>query len=488
MQAGQAIAIIGGGASGLLTAIQILCQGGHDGPRVYLVEKEETFGFGAAYSTNDPSHLLNTRAGNMSGFPDKPRHFLDWLQANGEGNAVPVASSCFVSRQTYGRYLRSLLGDAMTGANVAGRLQIVPGEAVSLHRNPGGRFYIRLTRGNEIEADGVVLAAGNPPPHPPGVEDDGVLTSQHYIGDPWSSSITEIEPEAGTVLILGTGLTMVDNVLSLARQGHRGQIIALSRRGLLPRRHTATPSTEVLPPQPLTSDLVADLRTIRRSVRETRGRDWRDVVDSLRPITSAYWRSLPLPDQQRFLRHLRPWWEVHRHRIAPEAADKLEALLVSGRLEVRRGRLKRLALRADALLPVSVTWTPKATGTLMQCEVAKIINCTGPGNDPRHSPLSLIQQMLSEGLIQPDVLGLGLTVDDMGRVVNRSGSVEPLIFAIGPVTRGTFWEVTAIPDIRVKAVEVARALLLALKGQERTDLKQADTAAQRIPTSHGLLA
>ena len=472
MQDRQAIAIIGGGASGLLTAIQILSQGGRDSPRLYLIEKEETFGFGAAYSTNDPSHLLNTRAGNMSGFPDKPHHFLDWLQANGEGNAVPVASSCFVSRQTYGRYLRALLSDAVTGANAAGRLQIVPGEAVSIHRRPNGRFYIRLARGNEIEADGVVLAAGNPPPHPPGVEDDGVLTPPHYIGDPWSSSIAEIEPEAGTVLILGTGLTMVDIVLSLARQGHRGQIIALSRRRLLPRRHTAAPPADMPPPPPLTSDLVADLRTIRRSVRETCGRDWRDVVDSLRPITSAYWRSLPFPDQQRFLRHLRPWWEVHRHRIAPEAADKLEALLRSGKLEIRRGRLKKLALTPDAPLPVSVTWTPKATGGQMQFQVAKIINCTGPGNDPRHSPLPLIQQMLSEGFVQPDLLGLGLAVDDISRIINKSGAAETLLFAIGPVTRGTFWEVTAIPDIRVKAVEVAKAVLLALQGKKRMDLGQ----------------
>ena len=457
----RAVAIIGGGASGLLTAIQIVSQGGIHGPRVYLIEKAETFGFGAAYSTNDPSHLLNTRAGNMSGFPDRTRHFLDWLQANSERNA-PVASSCFVSRQTYGRYLHSLLSDALSSADAAARLQIVPGEAVSIHRCRGGRFCVRLPFGKEIEADGVVLAAGNPPPHPLGVEDNAVLTSPHYVGDPWSYSIPEMEREAGPILILGTGLTMVDIVLSLDRKGYRGRIIALSRRGLLPRRHTEAPAAKVPPPPPLTSDLVADLRRIRRLVRETWQRDWRDVVDSLRPITSAYWRSLPLADQQRFLRHLRPWWEVHRHRLAPEAADKLGAMLASGKLEIWRGRLNRLALTPDGPLPVSVTWTPRATSTAAKFQVAKIINCTGPGNDPRSSPLPLIRQMLSEGFVRPDPLGLGLAVDEKSHVVNQSGAVEPLLFAIGPVTRGTFWEVTAIPDIRVKAVEVAEAVLLAL--------------------------
>ena len=165
MQTRQAVAIIGGGASGLLTAIQLISQGGLSGPRVYLIEKQETFGFGAAYSTTE-LHLLNTRAGNMSGFPDKPWHFLDWLQANSEGSG-PINPLSFVSRQTYGRYLRSLLCDAVTGANAAGRFYIVPDEAVSLRRALDGGFSVQLAFGKEIKADSVVLALGNPPPHRP---------------------------------------------------------------------------------------------------------------------------------------------------------------------------------------------------------------------------------------------------------------------------------------------------------------------------------
>ncbi len=471
MQSRHAVAIIGGGASGLLTAIQLLRQSGPQGPRVYLIEKQDTFGFGAAYSTNDPSHLLNTRAGNMSGFPDKPRHFLDWLQSNGEGSTALVSPSCFVSRETYGQYLRSILRDAVTGANAAGRFYIVPDEADSVRRTSRGRFCIRLALGKEIEADIAVLAVGNPPPHPPGVADDGVLASPYYAGNPWTCTVSEIEPKDGTVLILGTGLTMVDLVLSLAREGHRGRIIALSRRGLVPHRHVEMHATDPLPAPPaLASNIVADLRAVRRSVRELslRGRDWRDVVDALRPITTAYWRALPLSEQQRFLRHLRAWWEVHRHRLAPEAADKLEALLASGSLEIRRGRLQSLALSGGKLAPVSVTWTPKATSRRMQFFASKIINCMGPGNDPRHSPFPLIRQMLSEGLIQPDALCLGLAVDGDGRAINKSGQAEPMLFALGPATRGAFWEVTAIPDIRVKAAEVAKAVLVALKDKPHT--------------------
>src|SRR5258706_2211297 len=168
MQTTQAVAIIGGGASGLLTAIQLLSQSRRGGPRVYLIEKQDTFGFGAAYSTNDPSHLLNVRAGNMSGFPDQPRHFLDWLHADCKDGTAPVTPSCFVTRQTYGRYLRSILHGAVIGAEAAGGAYVVAGEAVSSFAVPGGRVFVLRAPGKELQADGLVLPGRKPAPRPPG--------------------------------------------------------------------------------------------------------------------------------------------------------------------------------------------------------------------------------------------------------------------------------------------------------------------------------
>jgi uncharacterized NAD(P)/FAD-binding protein YdhS len=460
----QSVAIVGGGASGLLTAIQILSQSGPRGPRVYLIEKEETFGFGAAYATNDPLHLLNVRAGSMSAFPNLPAHFCDWLKAN-DGEAQPSSPLSFVTRQTYGGYLRSLLRDAALGPEAAGRFYLVPDEAVSILTTSCGKFRLRLALGKDIEADCVVLAIGNAPPHPPGVEDKGVLASPHYIGDPWSFAATEFGAKDGTTLILGTGLTMVDMVLSLERAGHRGPIIALSRRGLLPRRHAATVSFSPPAPPPLVSNIMADLRTVRGTVRDlaVHGRGWRDVIDSLRPITGAYWRSLPRSEQKRFLRHLRVWWEVHRHRLAPEAADRLDALIKSGQLQILRGRLRSLSLTGSLSAPVSVDWLPYAERMTAHLPVSRIINCMGPGHDPTRSPSPLMRQMLAAGLIKPDALGLGIAVNGDGRVIGRHSRPLPPLFALGPVTRGTFWEVTAIPDIRVKAKEVGAAILIALQ-------------------------
>jgi uncharacterized NAD(P)/FAD-binding protein YdhS len=194
-----------------------------------------------------------------------------------------------------------------------------------------------------------------------------------------------------------------------------------------------------------------------------RGRNWRDVIDLLRPVTSAYWRSLPGNEQKRFLRHLRVWWEVHRHRLAPEVASRLNALIQAEKLQILRGRLKSLCLTGEESATVSVDWLPYGERTTASLSVSKIINCMGPGHDLGQSPFPLMRLMLAAGVIMPDALGLGIAVDGNGRVIGSHGCAHPALFALGPVTRGTFWEVTAIPDIRVKAKEVAAAILIALQ-------------------------
>jgi uncharacterized NAD(P)/FAD-binding protein YdhS len=458
------VAIIGGGASGLLTAIQLLKLSGREGPRIFLIEKSAAFASGAAYTTDEPSHLLNVRAGNMSAFPDMPNHFMDWLR-NGPAGSAAGASS-FVSRNTYGCYLQSILRDAVTCAHAAGRFYIVPDEAVSItaQTNGTGGYVVRLELGKDIPADCAVLALGNAPPHPPGIAETSVLKTGHYFGDPWSCDMESLSQDKGPVLLLGTGLTMADAVLALTDRGYKGSIIALSRRGLLPRRHAPAP-LKPAPPPALEANIVLALRSVRRAVREhaAGGGDWRAVIDALRPSTVSYWRALPVAEQRRFLRHLRPWWDVHRHRMAPEAAARLEALIEEGRLRLVRGRLKRLELSEEPEHPIRAIWRRARSGTDDAVLVSKIVNCMGPGQDLTGAQSPLVRQMLACGSITPDCHSLGLATDDTGRVQDRAGRANPRIFAIGPITRGTFWEVTAIPDIRVRAVGTALAILQSLE-------------------------
>lgn len=457
----SAVAIVGAGFSGLLTAIHIMRQSADGGPRIYLIEKQSGFGAGKAYSTGNPSHRLNTRVGNMSAFPDAPHHFLEWAARNAE--FCNVDGQSFVSRKTYGEYLQFLLRQASTGADAAGRLFLVPDEAVGIERFADG-FKLHLGVGKTLAVDAAVIATGNPPPHPPPIRNQAFFDSGCYVGDPWSSDWLERLHRQESVLLLGTGLTMIDVLLSLHDHGHKGAIHALSRRGLLPRTHKESAMPGATPP-PLPPKLSEALRAVRHRVRAAaaHGMDWRDVMDALRPVTRPYWQSLDLEAKKRFLRHLRPWWDVHRHRLAPDVAARLERLRSAAFFRLLRGRIEDIALPSARDGRAVVHWRPHGKTDAETLPVDVVVNCMGPGGNPQASPSPLIRSLLRSGMARPDALKLGLDVDATGALKNAEGKACRKLFAIGPPTRGSFWEITAVPDIRVQAQETAKSVLLCLK-------------------------
>jgi uncharacterized NAD(P)/FAD-binding protein YdhS len=456
------IAVIGAGFSGLMCAIHLLLKSGKHGPRVYLIEQNPTFGVGAAYATGSGRHLLNTRAANMSVFPEDPDHFIDWLRSRPDTFALDGAS--FVTRRIYGNYLQSLLRDVACSERAAGRLYLVPDTATALKRM-GERFAISLGVGKELTVDAVILATGNPSPQPPTVAHTPFVDSDRYIDNPWNpNALDAVDPE-DTVLMLGTGLTMVDVALLLRSRDHRGPLLALSRRGKVPRSHAAPgPAPNIVLPQ-LSPHLSQALRAVRAAVREAerRGGTWQQVMDALRPATSRTWQALPLPVKQRFLRHVRPWWDIHRHRLAPEVERRLSALLRDGDLTICRGRLLSACLEeTEGGFPANARWRPVGDTLVYRMGVHHIVNCMGPGGDPGRSRSPLFQNLLATGLARPDALRLGLDVDISGRLLGRDGAVAGQLFAVGPPTRGIFWESTAVPDIRRHAAVVAASALAAL--------------------------
>jgi uncharacterized NAD(P)/FAD-binding protein YdhS len=457
------IAVIGAGFSGLMSAIHLLLKSGEDGPRVYLIEQSEAFGLGAAYATDSGRHVLNTRAGNMSVFPDRPEHFLQWLQARDGTYGVTAAS--FITRRTYGEYLQSLVRDAACGPHAAGRLYLVPDEAVGLHAEPDGSFGVSLKVGKVLNVDAVVIATGNSPPHPPQIPDTAFFDSSHYIDDPWApGAFSAVKPE-DTVVTLGTGLTMVDVALLLKARGHEGPVIAISRRGQIPRPHIAPGGSPGIPLPELPPQLSQAVKAVRQTIRitERQGDAWQHVMDALRPLSSAYWQALPKSCRERFLRHLRPWWDVHRHRLAPQVANRVQKLLTEGMLIVCRGRLVRMTVDAEPdSFPVTVSWRPAGDTTVYKIGTHHVVNCMGPGGDPTRSHSPLIKGLLASGLARPDPLQLGLDVDPQGRLVSLSGETSARLFALGPPTRGVFWESTAVPDIRQHAWRLSDTVLGAL--------------------------
>jgi uncharacterized NAD(P)/FAD-binding protein YdhS len=434
------VAVVGAGFSGVLTAAHLL----RDplGPRVVLIERGPRFARGAAYATGNPRHLLNVRGSNMSAFPEAPSHFLDWL-----GVSLAEGERAFVTRQRYGEYLQSLLGEAARGS--AGRLTFEHDAATAVARTSGG-WAISLAMGRRIRADAAVLAIGNlPPPVPDGVAAE-VISSPRWIAEPWAQG-EERRWEQGDVLLIGSGLTAMDVALTIADHAPGARVTALSRHGLAPQAHAPTGLAQY-PVSPPPGSVLHVLREVRRAARH----DWRAAADGLRPYVQSLWRSWDLPQRRRFLRHLRPFWEVARHRLAPEAHARLEELRTRGLLEIAAGRLQSLRLVAGGLEAV---WSPRGEREAHRRRFAMAVNCVGPLSDVARSDDPLVCELLRSGLARSDACRLGMDVDDESRPLGRDGRPSDGLFAVGPLTRGQIYEMTSVPDIRIQAAAVARAVL-----------------------------
>jgi len=436
------VVIVGAGFSGTLQAINLLR---HDGPRALLVERAGEPGKGVAYGAAHPSHLLNVRAGNMSAFPDDPGHFTRWL----EGRGVADAASAFVPRVTYGAYLAELLEEAR--GRSAGRLDLVSGDVVDAVPTDDG-VAVSLADGRELTADAAVLALGNLPPHDPPGLDPTALSPDRYKGDPWEPGVADGLSDGDTVLVVGTGLTMVDMALMLDARGFRGRIVALSRRGLLPRRHAApAPAGDKIRERPATvaSSLVRNVRARGQVI------GWRNAVDELRPFTQSMWANADEAERARFLRHLRPWWDVHRHRLAPAVADRLAAMQAGGRLQVVAGKTLAFTEHESG---VEVRWRPRGADEPQTLLVRRVINCTGPQGNLSRTGEPLLRALVERGAIRPDAARLGIDVDASAATIGADGRPSDRLFALGPMTRGAFWEIVAVPDIRTQTWNLARRL------------------------------
>jgi uncharacterized NAD(P)/FAD-binding protein YdhS len=416
----------------------------HAGPKVTLVERQAGAGLGLAYGSAHETHLLNVRASNMSALPDEPDHFVRWLQARG----IADAGTAFVPRIAYGEYLQELLFAAERDSD--GRLEIVRGDAKDLELGEA-EAVLTLADGRRLRADMASLAMGNLPPHAPPGLDPLRLAPGRYWPDPWDRDLAEGLGEEDVVLVIGTGLTMVDVVLMLDAKGYRGRIFALSRRGLLPRPHEASAPFERRPERPgtIASKLVRD---VRRRAAEI---GWRNAVDELRPFTQSLWRAASAAQKHRFLRHLRPWWDVHRHRLAPEVDARLQAMIASGRLAVAAGKLVAFDEGAGG---IDVTWRRRGEDKLESLHVTRIVNCTGPEGDLPSTTEPLLRKLLARGTIRADAQRIGIDVDKEARTIAADGSPNDRLLALGPLTRGAFWEINAVPDIRAQVWDLARRL------------------------------
>lgn len=385
----KSLVVIGGGASAALLLVHLARHRNKSRlARVAVYDRESRFARGIAYSTTNPLHLLNVRANNMSAFPDDPQHLVRWLE---EKNYTYRATD-FIPRMIYARYLEELWNEALSDLRQAGVAVALKAEEYQKNDAP----------------DITVIASGNAHPYAPaGAENLSVRDGYH--ANPWNIDYASVK---GDVIIAGTGLSMVDTVMALQGAGFEGGITAVSRKGLLPAAHVSPASYSCFLGAPYPEKAYEILRQIRLHVRKAgeEAMPWQAVIDSLRPVTNEIWLSLT-EAQRRKVRRLMPFWNIHRHRMAPEAARVIRQLMNEGKLVIVKDDIQRVEKGI------------KVHGRKKSYSADVLVNCLGYGPDKKfhYDP-------------EKD-------------------------FALGPALTGYYFETVAMPEIRAQAQALAERIL-----------------------------
>lgn len=448
------VAIVGAGFSGVAVAIHLART--LDGPAVVrLISRNGSIGQGLAYGTPSPHHLLNVPAGRMGVDPQQEAGFIDYLH----GIGLPFGAGDFVPRSLFAAYLEHAFHAARAAGFARGvELRVERGTIVDIQRAADDKLALTGDDGRQSTADAVVLALGNFPSQPPPVP--GVDWAQEGLhASPWGH--LHCDDPQGEVLLLGSGLTAFDALLQLRHVGVRGKVTMLSRRGLVaqPHRRLESPPPQGVVPE----DALLRAAGVRAMLRELRGlvdgavaagHDWRDVIGGLRGRTPRLWQQLSEADRRRFLRHLAPYWDTHRHRTAVAIGTAVRDEIARGTLQVQAGRLLALERTADRW---RVTYRQRGRQENSAVDVALVINCTGPSSDLRRVDDPLIRSLLAAGVLVPDRLGLGLRTDGY-RIVDADARANPSLFYVGPLLKADLWEATAVPELRTHAMQAARAI------------------------------
>lgn len=456
------VVIIGAGYSGTMVAVHLARA--RRGLRVALIDRGRTFGRGVAYGTTDPKHLLNVQADQMGAFPDDIGHFYRWLQAHPENLAAvgirEARPDAYMPRMVFGDYIQDLLLEARGLPETT--LEVLRDEIVDMKQLATGQFELTGKTGQILNTARVVLALGN---FPPGETKNQPGERAWFMNDPYAAPVQARLAGPGDVLIIGTGLTSLDLLLTLDKTKATGRIHLLSRRGLFPAAHKKAghyPAFLDHNNLPKTARLL--LRRVAVELRKAaaQGIDWRPVIDAMRPFNQAIWTGLNAVEQRRFLRHLQPLWDTHRHRCAPEIMAVKERLEADGRLELHQGNIIGYEVVGEE---VEVTYRPRGTQEVEKFRVRHVLSCTGPQSDYRKLNDVLVQRLLARDLLAPDPLRMGAFTAEGGQIRNHEGELIDHLYTLGSTQKGRLYESIAVPELRGQAADLAARLLADFPGK-----------------------
>ncbi|TGQ13559.1 FAD/NAD(P)-binding protein [Mesorhizobium sp. M00.F.Ca.ET.217.01.1.1] len=444
------VVILGGGFTGAAVAWHLARQPAR--PSITVIEPRPFLGGGLAYSSEEPSHRVNVPASRMSLSPDEPEHFSRWLAHNGEAgrdqDAVWRNGDVFPRRRVFGRYVAEHLAPYLK----TGAIRHVRDRASEVKRNGDG--WIVASSGQPMAADMVVLAMTHPPPDTPAALKP-IADAPGFIADVYSAdALRSITPEA-SVLIVGSGLTSADTVAELDRRGHRGRILAVSRRGLRSRGH---PLVRGEPFGDFTSTPAATALGLLENIRSTlaaadaRGVNWQSVFDQLRLQGPVIWSALKEDQRTRLVRRLRAFWDVHRFRIAPQVEAVLDHRRTEGTFDNIAASLVGSNDDGDDL---AVTLRRRGQRQFETMHFDAVINTTGPAHGKTLRTNPALRALADAGLIRIDSHGLGIATGRDSRAVGPDGEPVPGLFIAGPLARGTFGELMGLPEVARHAQAVA---------------------------------
>lgn len=450
------VAIIGGGFTGAAAALHLAgITHGATAPRIVIYEPRARLGHGLAYDTDEPVNRINVPAGKMSLYQDDPDSFLRFVEAQDAQDAdlLDPAGQPFPQRGLFGAYVAAELAPHLASGRVVHEAAAV----TSIRRVPEG-WLVTDDTDRTLRADAVVIATSHPAPGLPAVLRPLADDPRLIPASAGTAALSTIATDA-RVLVVGNGLTAADAIATLNRLGHRGQILAISRRGLRSKGHAASVQEPLGSFLPLKSTRARDLvREIRAEVARAaaQGIGWQPVFDQLRAEAQQIWRHLPLAERQRIVRHLRVFWDVHRFRIAPQVEAVLDAAIAQGRLKIRAAGLVAATAERDGL---HITLRQRGRDATPVTETFDaVIVATGPAHGSILGSQAYLAGLRDAGALTPCDTGLGIACDRQSRAIGRDGQADPSLLIAGPLARGTFGELMGLPQVADHALFIAQEL------------------------------